>query len=156
MKTYQVMTLFAEQLKRISNGKTYKTKFVVTPSSVKEAGIIFKVSLVKTRLGTSCPAMKRTRDIKIRLSVCGTAESMTGLEQACEAIETLDDFFEQSDLRLEEVIESANGMQVIRKIPNTRISQNVSPEDSFIDNPDSTDVQDVEDTRLVTITIPQE
>jgi hypothetical protein len=43
------MQLFADQLKRnVINGKKYKTKVVVTPSSVSEKGVILKVSLLKT------------------------------------------------------------------------------------------------------------
>ena len=47
-------------------------------------------------------------------------------------------------------------MQTIRKIPNTRILQRISQEDSFFYNPDSTDVQDVQDDRTVIITVPEE
>ena len=71
-------------------------------------------------------------------------------------IEKLDDFFEQNNLRLEEIVEGTNSMQTIRKIPNTRILQRISQEDSFFSNPDSTDVQDVQDDRTVIITVPEE
>ena len=46
-------------------------------------------------------------------------------------------------------------MTAIRKIPNTRITQRVSEDESFVLNPDSTDVQDVEDVRTITITVPK-
>ena len=75
---------------------------------------------------------------------------------ATELIEKLDDFFEQNNLRLEVIVEGTNSMQTIRKIPNTRILQRISPEDSFFSNPDSTDVQDVQDDRTVIITVPEE
>lgn len=155
MTTYKVMNLFEEQLRRISDGTRFKTKVVVTPSSVDEAGVVFKLSLLKTRIDTSCPATGRTRTIRFRLSVSGTAESMTGLEQACEAIEALDEYFIQDNLRLEEIVEGENSMTAIRKIPNTRITQRVSEDESFVPNPDSTDVQDVEDVRTITITVPK-
>ena len=71
-------------------------------------------------------------------------------------IEKLDDFFEQDSLRLEEIVEGENSMQIIRKIPNTRISQRISEEDSFLYNPDSTSVQDIQDDRMVTITFQEE
>ena len=45
-------------------------------------------------------------------------------------------------------------MQAISKIPNTRIRQVVSPDDSFIDSPDSVAVQDIEDVRFIYITVP--
>ena len=49
MTSFDAMNLFAEQLKRnVINGKKYKTKVVVTPSSVSEKGVILKVSLLKT------------------------------------------------------------------------------------------------------------
>ena len=79
---------------------------------------------------------------------------MTGLEQATEAIEKLDDYFIISNQRLEEIVTSENSMEAVRKIPNTRISQTISKEDSFVDVPDSTEVQDVEDVRYITITVP--
>ena len=75
---------------------------------------------------------------------------------ATELIEKLDDFFEQNNLRLEEIVEGTNSMQTIRKIPDTRILQRISQEDSFFYNPDSTDVQDVQDDRTVIITVPEE
>ena len=76
---------------------------------------------------------------------------MTGLKQATEAIENLDDYLSSENLRLEETIESENSMQSVVKIPNTRI---INMEDSFVEVPDSTNIQDVEDVRTVTITIP--
>jgi hypothetical protein len=90
------------------------------------------------------------------VQVSGRAESQTGLQQAVELIENLDKYLDSENLRLEEPIEAANGMQSFAKIPNTRIIQTLSPEDSFIDSPDSTSVQDVEDNRTVEITIPME
>jgi hypothetical protein len=87
--------------------------------------------------------------LRMRVSVAGTAESMTGLQQALEAIEALDGFFTQNNLRLEV---SKNG--TYKGVPNSRIIQAISQEDSFFDSPDSTEVQDIQDDRIVTITIP--
>jgi hypothetical protein len=39
-------------------------------------------------------------------------------------------------------------------IPNSRIIQTISEEDSFIDGPDSIAVQDVQDDRIIIITFP--
>lgn len=161
MTSYEVMELFADQLRRLSDGTTYKTKVVVTPSSVNEAGLVIKLSLVKTKLGRLAenkgPMLNPTlkfRTVRMRLAVSGTAESMTGLKQACEAIEALDEFFIQPSLRLERIVESENGMTSVAKIPNTAIYQTVTEEDSFVANPDSTEVQDVEDVRIVNIIVP--
>ena len=154
MTSYKAMELFTAQLRRLSDGTTFKTKVVLTPSSIKESGLVYKVSLLKTWLDESTPAGKKTRYVKLRLAVCGTIESSTGLQQATEAIEKLDDYFTSQNLRLEENVEGENPMTAIRKIPDTRILQSISKEDSFVDVPDSTEVQDVEDVRTVTITVP--
>ena len=131
-------------------------KVVLTPSSVNEAGAVVKVSLLKSVKDTRTKAAKGTRTLKIRLAVSGRIESLTGLEQALEAIERLDTYFESEDLRLEETVEGENSMQSVRKIPNTRIRQVTSPDDSFIDSPDSIAVQDIEDVRYIYITIPED
>lgn len=154
MTSYKAMELFTAQLRRLSDGTTFKIKVVLTPSSIKESGLVYKVSLLKTWLDESTPAGKKTRYVKLRLAVCGTIESSTGLQQATEAIEKLDEYFSEDNLRLEELIETENTMLSVRKIPNTRLLQALSKEDSFVDVPDSTEVQDVEDVRTVTITVP--
>lgn len=157
MKSYDVMTLFAQQLERsIASSDECKTKVVITPSSVNEKGVVIKVSLLKTFPDKEYQAKSKARSVRLRVSVCGTVESQTGLKMATGLIEKLDDFFEQDSLRLEEIVEGANSMQTIRKIPNTRILQRISQEDSFFSNPDSTDVQDVQDDRMVTITFQEE
>ena len=157
MKSYDVMTLFAQQLERsIASSDECKTKVVITPSSVNEKGVVIKVSLLKTFPDKEFQAKSKARSVRLRVSVCGTVESQTGLKMATGLIEKLDDFFEQENLRLEEIVEGANSMQAVRKIPNTRITHQISKEDSFFSNPDSTDVQDVQDDRTVTITVPEE
>ena len=155
MKSYDVMTLFAQQLERsIASSDECKTKVVITPSSVN--GVVIKVSLLKTFPDKEYQAKSKARSVRLRVSVCGTVESQTGLKMATVLIEKLDDFFEQDSLRLEEIVEGENSMQIIRKIPNTRISQRISEEDSFLYNPDSTSVQDIQDDRMVTITFQEE
>ena len=157
MKSYDVMTLFAQQLERsIASSDECKTKVVITPSSVNEKGVVIKVSLLKTFRDKEYQAKSKARSVRLRVSVCGTVESQTGLKMATVLIEKLDDFFEQENLRLEEIVEGANSMQAVRKIPNTRITHQISKEDSFFSNPDSTDVQDVQDDRTVIITVPEE
>lgn len=157
MKSYDVMTLFAQQLERsIASSDECKTKVVITPSSVNEKGVVIKVSLLKTFPDKEYQAKSKARSVRLRVSVCGTVESQTGLKMATVLIEKLDDFFEQDSLRLEEIVEGANSMQTIRKIPNTRIAQRISEEDSFLYNPDSTSVQDIQDDRMVTITFQEE
>ena len=157
MKSYDVMTLFAQQLERsIASSDECKTKVVITPSSVNEKGVVIKVSLLKTFRDKEYQAKSKTRSVRLRVSVCGTVESQTGLKMATVLIEKLDDFFEQDSLRLEEIVEGENSMQIIRKIPNTRIAQRISEEDSFLYNPDSTSVQDIQDDRMVTITFQEE
>lgn len=157
MKSYDVMTLFAQQLERsIASSDECKTKVVITPSSVNEKGVVIKVSLLKTFPDKEYQAKSKARSVRLRVSVCGTVESQTGLKMATVLIEKLDDFFEQENLRLEEIVEGENSLQSVRKIPNTRITQQISKEDSFFSNPDSTDVQDVQDDRTVIITVPEE
>ena len=157
MKSYDVMTLFAQQLERsIASSDECKTKVVITPSSVNEKGVVIKVSFLKTFPDKEYQAKSKARSVRLRVSVCGTVESQTGLKMATVLIEKLDDFFEQDSLRLEEIVEGENSMQILRKIPNTRIAQRISEEDSFLYNPDSTSVQDIQDDRMVTITFQEE
>lgn len=157
MTSFDAMNLFAVQLKRnVIDGKTYKTKVVVTPSSVSEKGVVLKVSLLKTIPNKTYQAKTNERTVRLRVQVAGRVESQKGLQQAVELIENLDKYLLSENLRLEEPIEAVNGMQGFVKIPNTRIKQTLSPEDSFIDSPDSTTVQDVEDNRTIDITIPME
>lgn len=158
MTSYDAMNLFAAQLQRnVIDGKKYKTKVVITPSSIAEKGVVLKVSLLKTTPDATYQAKTKQRTVRLRVQVSGRAESQTGLQQAVELIENLDKYLLQDCLRLEgELVEGENGMNSFQKIPNTRIVQTLSPEDSFIDSPDSTAVQDVEDNRIITITIPME
>ena len=157
MTSYKTMQKFTAQLERnIASSELCKTKVVVTPSSVNEKGVVIKVSLLKTTPEKEYQAKQKTRRVKLRVSVCGTVESQTGLEQAVELIEKLDEYLSSENLRLEETVEGENAMQVISKIPNTRIQQIISPEDSFFYSPDSTEVQDVQDDRTVLITFPED
>lgn len=156
MTSFKALRLFQEQLSRLTGGSRFKMKVVLTPSSVNEAGAVVKVSLLKSVKDTRTKAAKGTRTLKIRLAVSGRIESLTGLEQALEAIERLDTYFESEDLRLEETVEGENSMQSVRKIPNTRIRQVASPDDSFIDSPDSVAVQDIDDVRFIYLTIQED
>lgn len=156
MTSYSALRLFQAQLSRLTGRSRFKMKVVLTPSSVNEAGAVVKVSLLKSVKDTRTKAAKGTRTLKIRLAVSGRIESLTGLEQALEAIERLDTYFESEDLRLEETVEGENSMQSVRKIPNTRIRQVTSPDDSFIDSPDSVAVQDIDDVRFIYLTIQED
>lgn len=151
LTSYEALELFAKQLERnVQSTDSFKTKVVVTPSSIDEAGVIIKVSLLKTFIPTDVQASKNSRVLRVRVTVKGRAESMTGLKQATEAIEALDDYFVSDNLRLEFMEDWGP-----RLIANSRIAQQVTAEDSFIDSPDSITVQDVQDDRIVTITYPQ-
>ena len=146
LNSFEALNAFAKQLERNICGSEFHTKIVVTPSSVNEKGVVIKVSLLKTFVQAEPPAARASRTLRVRVSVAGTAESMTGLKQATEAIEAVDNFLLTKNLRLE--TEDGSG------VPNSRIIQSISKEDSFIDNPDLTAVQDVQDDRIVLITIP--
>ena len=147
LNSFEALRAFAAQLERHVVSDRFHTKVVITPSSVDEKGMVIKVSLLKSFIQTVPRMIHASRMLRVRVSVAGTAESMTGLEQALEAIEALDRYFVSQDLRLE--TETGAG------IPNSRIIQTISQEDSFIGDPDSTEVQDVEDNRIITITIPE-
>ena len=146
LSSFEALNVFAKQLERHIRGSEFHTKIVVTPSSVNEKGVVIKVSLLKTFVQPEPPAARSSRTLRVRVSVEGTAESMTGLKQATEAIEALDNYLMSANLRLE--TEDGSG------VPNSRILQIVSQEDGFVDSPDSTAVQDVQDDRIVLITIP--
>jgi len=150
LNSFDALNAFAKQLERNITGKNFHTKVIVTPSSIKEAGIVIKVSLLKTFIPNDVPASRSSRTLRVRVTVAGTAESHTGLKQAVDAIEALDEFFIRPALRLEVPCED----DIVKLVPNSRIIQDVSQEDSFIDSPDSTAVQDVQDDRYITITIP--
>ena len=147
LNSFEALHAFAAQLERHIVSDKFHTKVVVTPSPVDEKGMVIKVSLLKSFIQTVPRLIHASRMLRVRVSVAGTAESMTGLEQALDAIEALDRYLVSPDLRLE--TETGDG------IPNSRILQAVSREDSFIDDPDSTEVQDVQDDRIVTIAIPE-
>jgi hypothetical protein len=147
LTSFEALGLFAKQLERHIGGDSFHTKVVVTPSSVNEKGVVIKVSLLKTFTSDKPATARFTRTLRLRVSVAGSAQSMTGLQQASEAIEAIDGYLTSGNLRLE----TAEG----EGIPNTRILQQISEEDSFMDSPDSTSVQDVQDDRIVIITIPQ-
>ena len=146
MRSYQCLKLFEKQLERHISSEKFATKIVILPSSVDEKGLTVQLAAQKVRLQSIPQGARESRFLKVRVSVKGTAESHTGLEQALDCIEALDDYLGEPGLHLEE----ENGSP----IPNTRIVQRVSEEDSFLDSPDSTDVQDVEDIRMVEITFP--
>jgi len=151
LNSFEALNMFAKQLERNIGGsgrksETFHTKVVVTPSSIKEPGVVIKVSFLKTYIQSNLSGAKFVRNIRVRVSVAGAAESHTGLKQAVEAIEALDDYLVKPDLRLE----TKDGA----RIPNSRIMQTISQEDSFMDSPDSIAVQDVQDDRFITITIP--
>ena len=149
LNSFEALNAFAKQLERNIAGKEFKTKVIITPSSVNEPGVVIKVSLLKTFIPTDVPASKSSRMLRVRVSVCGRAESMTGLRQALEAIEALDRYLISDGLRLEKTEDWGPV-----KIPYSRIIQYVSEEDSFMDDVDSIKVQDVQDHRIVIITIP--
>jgi len=151
LNSFEALNAFALQLQRHVSGNGFATKVVVTPSSINEKGLVIKVSLLKTFIESRPPAAQSSRTLRVRVSVAGTAASMTGLKQATEAVESLDRYLVMPGLRLE--TEDASGG--VRGVPYSRILQEISPEDSFIDSPDSISVQDVQDDRIVTITIPE-
>jgi hypothetical protein len=146
LNSFEALNAFAKQLERHIGGSDFHTKVVVTPSSLNERGVVIKVSLLKTFVQAEPPAARASRTLRVRISVAGNAESMTGLKQAVEAIEAIDSYLLSDNLRLE--TEDGSG------VPNSRIIQKISEEDSFIDSPDSIAVQDVQDDRIVIITIP--
>ena len=147
LNSFDALNAFAKQLERNIGGEGFHTKVIVTPSAINEKGVVIKVSLLKTFVQASPPAARSSRTLRVRVSVAGTAESMTGLKQAVEAIEAVDRYMLSPDLRLE--TEDGTG------IPNSRIIQSISEEDSFIDSPDSISMQDVQDDRIVIITISE-
>ncbi len=152
LTSYEALNAFAKQLEKNIGGaeqglKTFHTKVVVTPSSINEKGVVIKVSLLKTFIQKRTPASQGSRTLRLRVSVAGTAESITGLKQALDAIEAVDRYLVSPNLRLE----TRDGQGV----PNSRITQEINEEDSFFDSPDSIAVQEVQDDRIVTITIPE-
>jgi hypothetical protein len=152
LNSFEALLAFAAQLERNIASERFHTKVVITPSPVNERGMVIKVSLLKSYLQAVLPPAARTnRVLRVRVSVAGTAESLTGLEQALDAIEVLDRYLAAANLRLE--ARPDEGEEVI--VPNSRIIQTVSGEDSFFDSLDSTEVQEVQDDRIVTITIPE-
>jgi hypothetical protein len=151
LNSFNALLAFAAQLERHVVSEQFHTKVVITPSSVDEKGMVIKVSLLKSFIRAVPPSSRAARTLRIRVSVAGTAESMTGMEQALDAIEALDRYLASPGLRLE----AGPAEGAAAAIPDTRIIQTVSGEDSFFDSPDSTEVQEIQDDRIVTITIPE-
>lgn len=153
MNSFEVMNLFAAQIKRHLPAET-KAKIVITPSSVKEKGVSVRISLLKTSLGMQPPAARNIRTARLRLQVSGTAESATGLKQAVEMIEAVDRYLKEPRT-LEREEKTEEGVKIV-PVPNTRILQQVSLEDSFVSSPDSIEVQDVDDNRIITINFQED
>ena len=155
MKSFDVLNLFVKQIERNIVSTDFRTKVVLTPTSLKEAGLIIKVSLLKCYSQTVPKGIKAQRMVRIRLQVAGRIESQKGLEQACAAIEALDNYFgckTESNETTVVLLEDHDG----NSIPNTRIRVSINQEDSFIDTPDSIEVQDLEDDRIIIISFPWE
>ena len=153
MNSFEVMNLFAAQIKRHLPAET-KAKIIITPSSVKEKGVTVRISLLKTSLGMQPPAARNIRTARLRLQVSGTAESATGLKQAVEMIEAVDRYLKEPRT-LEREEKTEEGVKIV-PVPNTRILQQVSLEDSFVSSPDSIEVQDVDDNRIITINFQED
>lgn len=131
----KVLYLFKAQLERAIN-----TKVVIAPTPIEEKGLIIKLSLFKAVKSSN---LKNSGDvIKLRLAVEGFAESHTGLDQALSVIEKIEHIF-KTPIHLE--------LKKDELIPNTRITQIRSEDDSLLDNPDSTAVQEVLDERIILI-----
>ena len=47
LNSFKALNAFAKQLERHVSGSAFQTKVVVTPSSIKEKGVVIKVSLLK-------------------------------------------------------------------------------------------------------------
>jgi hypothetical protein len=141
LNSYEALRAFAARLERHVGSEKFHTKVVVTPASVNEKGMAIKVSLLKSFIQTVPRLIHASRMLRVRVSVAGTAESLTGLEQA------LDRYLVSPDLRLE----AENEQGETAGVPNSRIVQTIGQEDSFFDNPDSTEVQDIQDDRIITI-----
>ena len=139
MNSFDAMTCFTEQIRRAISFDDFNVKVITTPSPVDEKGMVVKVTMLKTFKA------KPGRNIRLRLSVCGAAESDQGIKDALTAIERIDDYLENP-----RHLEDPSG----NKIVNTRIIQAVTEEDSFFTSPDDLQVQEVDDNRIVTITIP--
>ena len=150
MKSHRAFRLFCSQLERHITSGSFATKVVPLPSSVSEKGVHIRVAVLKpTRAAKPSQMGSPPKMVRLRVSVAGSAESMTGLEQAMDAVEALDTYLMHCDtLRLED--------EEGKAIADTRLMQKVSPEDSFLDSPDSTAVQDVQDDRTITIYFPGE
>lgn len=153
MNSYEAMNLFAAQIKRHLPAET-NAKIIITPSSVKEKGVTVRISLLKTSLGMQPPAARNIRTARLRLQVSGTAESATGLKQAVEMIEAVDRYLKEPRT-LEREEKTEEGVKIV-PVANTRILQQVSLEDSFVSSPDSTEVQDVDDNRIITINFQED
>ncbi len=131
----QILSLFKGQLER-----SIGAKVVVAPSPIHERGVVVKLSLFKTYKNSNLRSFGNM--VKLRLAVEGAAETHVGLDQALAIIENIDQYLskpinlESSDAKI---------------LPNTRITQRPSEEDSLLDNPDSTAVQDILDERLIMI-----
>lgn len=133
MDSFSAMNLFALQLKRHTT-----LKVVVAPTSLKEKGVHASVAMKKTLETSRRPGAKQL--VRLRLTVDGTAESQTGLAQVMAGIEEMNVY-----LKRPRNLEDESGAS----IPNTRITQKLSEDDSILDNPDGTAVQDILDERTI-------
>jgi hypothetical protein len=147
MTSFEALRFFAARLERhIVSGKS-AIKVVPTPSPINERGLVVKVSALKSYAQSEPKGVRASRFLRLRVSVQGGVESLTGLERALDAIEALDDYLGGSrSLRLERTDGSGAA--------GSRVIQTISREDGFFDDPDSAEARSVRDDRVVTITIP--
>ena len=139
MTAFEVLKLLEAQIRRHCSA----IKTVTSPSSVHEKGVTARLAIKKV-----IPANNReyaNKTVEFRLAVSGTVESQKGLELATSAIETLDAYFGTRNLHLED----SEG----KPIANSRITQRLSEEDSLLDNPYETGVQEVFDERILSVQI---
>lgn len=138
-KAFDAMNLFAAQLER-----HITEKVVLLPTALDEAGVTVRVSMRKTYLSNERNAPRKTRVVKMRLAVEGSVEAQEGLKLALNAMEEIDAYLDNiQSIRLED----AEGIP----IPDTRFTETISEDDSFLPSPDSTNVQDALDERLITL-----
>lgn len=140
MKAYDAVKLFSAQITRSTGCKT-----ILAPSPLKEPGPHVRVVVRKVVTPLKPKAAQSEREIRLYVSVDGSAESETGLRMALETCEALSDYL-SGCTRLEDQFGAA--------ISSTRVTSRANEDDGILEDPDNGNVAWLDDLHFVTLFIP--
>lgn len=137
MNAFEALLCFKAQVKHHTGLKT-----VLVPTPIQEAAPVVRIAVRKIVLDKTTKVVDKT--LRLTVALEASAESDTGLRQAIEAIEALNEYATTAN-RLENEFQNA--------IPNTRITWKSNLDDGLLEDPDSGKIVWVRDEHFVEITL---